>query len=506
MNNVEKKTIDSVFYETEKTSEKKMYSYLKRTKTDSNQGNEYKSESNNNSEIIYKKQKRGIFNISRCKNKKYIKKQLEINKIKENVEIEERTSDENIEIKLPNNYPKTATTMSKMNNKIKREQIQENYEKLIKLRNNSIQLKIFEAMNINNLNSSQSFCNNTTNGTTMDDVLLDEKNIRFAKKIPIFNGMMNYSIKKYYLKKHNFVEFIIKNEFFKKQIFKFLDIKNISILSQTNKKIYKICQNEIYNTLYIQLIIMNNIDLIEKIKRSIFKYSKFQKSNYIDNLYTKSKYNNLIEKDLTRTFPGDKSFKKGNTNYNKLYFILKAYSNYNKIIGYAQGLNFLAGNAIFFFDTEEEVIIFIDGMINKFELEKYMGIKYNKLDEKLNDLGNFLKSFFKKYNSNLLVFLEKNYVTHEFFTANWLLTLFSNGMDRNNLLIVWCFLILFGWKFFYFFVLEILFFFEEDIKKTNETKISNMMKTLLKNDKFKLNFNIIIEKTFTLIKNNLLLN
>ena len=34
MNNVEKKTIDSVFYETEKTSEKKMYSYLKRTKTD----------------------------------------------------------------------------------------------------------------------------------------------------------------------------------------------------------------------------------------------------------------------------------------------------------------------------------------------------------------------------------------------------------------------------------------------------------------------------------------
>ena len=143
-------------------------------------------------------------------------------------------------------------------------------------------------------------------------------------------------------------------------------------------------------------------------------------------------------------------------------------------------------------------------MINKFELEKYMGITHNKLDEKLKQLGNFLNIYFKKYNSDLLTFLENNFVSHELFTANWLLTLFSNGMEKNNLLIVWCFLIVFGWKFFYFFILEILFFFEDDIKKTDVTKISSLMKNLLKTEKFKHNFNLIIEKTFTLIKNNLL--
>ena len=467
------------------------------TITDSNDYNTLEKE---NSNIIYKKKKGGIFNISRRTNKNYIKKHNDNNhKIKENEnnENDEKTSDENIDIQLPNNYPKRASTMSRMNNKIKREIIQENYEKLIKLRNNHNNLHENNQNNndINHQNTVfQSLNNYSTDRMTINDYIIDNTYSYFSKE------------KKIYLNNFDFGSLLIHNEVFKNYIFKFLNLKNISILSMTNKKIYKVCQYEIYNTFFIQIMIIKNSNLIEKIKRSVFQYSKVTKSTYIDNLYCdNSIYNNLIEKDLTRTFPNDNSFKKGKSNYQKLYSILKSYSNYNKKIGYAQGLNFMAGNALFFFNTNEEISMFIDGMINKFELDKFMGINNNELNDKLNNLGNFLKFYFKKYNKDILTYLEKNYVKHEYFTANWLLTLFSNGMDRNNLLIVWCFLIVFGWKFFYFFILNILIFFGNDIKKSNETKLSSMMKNLLKNEKFTNNFNIIIENTFTSFKNNILI-
>ena len=136
MNN-EKYIIDNHNYNSEKNIIKFSKEEIKRPIiTDSNDYNTIEQE---NANIIYKKKKGGIFNISRRTNKKYIKKHSDNNyKIKnnENFENEEKILDENIDIQLPNNYPKRASTLSRMNNKIKREIIQENYEKLIKLRNN----------------------------------------------------------------------------------------------------------------------------------------------------------------------------------------------------------------------------------------------------------------------------------------------------------------------------------------------------------------------------------
>ena len=39
-----------------------------------------------------------------------------------------------------------------------------------------------------------------------------------------------------------------------------------------------------------------------------------------------------------------------------------------------------------------------------------MGINNNELNDKLSDLGNFLKFYCKKYNKDILTYLEKNYV------------------------------------------------------------------------------------------------
>ena len=217
------------------------------TITDSNDYNTLEKE---NSNIIYKKKKGGIFNISRRTNKNYIKKHNDNNhKIKENEnnENDEKTSDENIDIQLPNNYPKRASTMSRMNNKIKREIIQENYEKLIKLRNNHNNLHENNQNNndINHQNTVfQSLNNYSTDRMTINDYIIDNTYSYFSKE------------KKIYLNNFDFGSLLIHNEVFKNYIFKFLNLKNISILSMTNKKIYKVCQYEIYNTFFIQIMII----------------------------------------------------------------------------------------------------------------------------------------------------------------------------------------------------------------------------------------------------------
>ena len=56
----------------------------------------------------------------------------------------------------------------------------------------------------------------------------------------------------------------------------------------------------------------------------------------------------------------DKSFSKDSQNSQKLKNILTCYSNFNKNIGYAQGLNFIAAIAICMFENEEIAFIFLD--------------------------------------------------------------------------------------------------------------------------------------------------
>ena len=69
--------------------------------------------------------------------------------------------------------------------------------------------------------------------------------------------------------------------------------------------------------------------------------------NYISN--SNNIYDKEIDKDLLRTLPNDSSFQRGSSRYQKLFNILKAYSNYNDEIGYAQGMNFIVAKLIKFF-------------------------------------------------------------------------------------------------------------------------------------------------------------
>ena len=332
---------------------------------------------------------------------------------------------------------------------------------------------------------------------------LNERLIRYNNNI-IINLSNNKS-------KTNLNDFIfeIGNIKFKHYIENLLDDKSLIILSSLNKNFYKNFRYVIYNKYYNYIILdeNNRKEYINKIIKSLLKYSSNKLKNIskaeILKIYNsfnyKSIYNENILKDLPRTFPNDSTFNKNSLGYYKLYNILTSYSNFNKQIGYTQGLNFISAIGLSLFDSEQEVFVFLDGLINRFELDKFMGINNKYLVQNLKYFSNILN----KYVPDIISFFDNKLLNHEFFSTNWILTLFSNCMSKNELIIIWCFMIVFGWKFFYCFAIELLNFYKEDIFQTNENELNYKMKKILNDDKFEGNLNVLIKNTFQLMKNNI---
>ena len=266
---------------------------------------------------------------------------------------------------------------------------------------------------------------------------------------------------------------IIKSNLFYKifigyNIEKFLDKNSLINFSWVNKRIYKKERILIFQYYYYKIIRdkhskKNRLYLL----KNIFAYSskELKNKNEIEKKYEyyskeiKSNYKEDILKDISRTFPNDINFDKELKN--KLYDLLICYSNFNKKIGYAQGLNFLAASGLYFFPKEEDAFVFLDSFINRFELYNNFGIDNKNLIQKIQ----YFETLIIKYIPELNEFFISKSLNHEFFSARWIISIFSNGMNKNELLICWCFMIIFGWKFFYSFSIQVLIMYKAFKKK-----------------------------------------
>ena len=85
-------------------------------------------------------------------------------------------------------------------------------------------------------------------------------------------------------------------------------------------------------------------------------------------------------------------------------------------------------------------------------------------------------------------FLSDAKLNIEFFTANWILTLFADSMDTEFIVIIWDYMIIFRWKFVKYFILNILLIFENDILNTEYINLTYFKKNIFRNEKFKTNF------------------
>jgi hypothetical protein len=322
------------------------------------------------------------------------------------------------------------------------------------------------------------------------------------------NNFNAKNIKINFNQKLNLIDFMIneKYENIKKYINSFLDIKSLIRLLSSNRKFYRSLRIFLYEYLKNKIFTKNNTQFIMKVMKSLFKYSSNNLKNMkelktiYNNYKIKSKYDIDILNDLTRTFPNDKSFSKDSKNYKKLYNLLTCYSNYNKSIGYAQGLNFIGAASIITFESEENSFLFLDSLINRFELDNLIGIDNKNLITKLMNFSNILN----KYVPDIISYLDKQQISHGFFSTNWILTLFSNSMKGTCLNISWAFMIIFGWKFFYSFVIQILKWHKEDIFNTNVNDLCHKMKNILGENKFQSNYQKIIEDTFIFMNKNII--
>ena len=339
----------------------------------------------------------------------------------------------------------------------------------------------------------------------------DELHNYTIKKVPIFMGVnmiphkKNKNCNNFWI---NIFSSQSKDKYnnIRKCIIDFLDDKSIMYFSCINKILFKNIRNIFHSNIYNH--IYKNKKFVKKINDSLFKIvcsqlkkNKFQLELLYDSFPSKTSYNDIILNDLYRTFPEDSKFHKNATNYKKLYNILTKYSNYNSIIGYAQGLNFLFANALYLYDNEKKAFFYIDGLIRRFDLANFLAAKNSKLTSEINKFSKILS----KYNFDILNYFDENLIYHDFFTNDWILTLFSNSMNFKNLLVCWNFMTVFGWKFFYCFVIQILVYYKSLIFKTKDNALSQLMKNLLKEKKFSQDLPKIINNTLKFMQKYIVL-
>ena len=117
---------------------------------------------------------------------------------------------------------------------------------------------------------------------------------------------------------------------------------------------------------------------------------------------------------------------------------------------------------------------------------------FRSLDLKLYNISQELK----KYTPNVNKYLQKINLNYDYFTCNWMLTLFSNSMNVKYLFYVWDCMIIFGWKFFNCFVIAVFEINQNVILNTEIPEMTNLMKKILKNKQFEKQFDEIIIRSF----------
>ena len=292
---------------------------------------------------------------------------------------------------------------------------------------------------------------------------------------------------------------LMKEEKIITSILLYLNNKDLFNLSLANSLCYTMTIKLILKIIFYKIVNnINNKNLVDKLwNQELLKYSKFTKIKNFNTVYQKylfssNLYDKEIIKDLSRTFPNDSSFHKGSSSYKKLFNILKAYSNYNNEIGYAQGMNFIVAKLIKFFDNEKNSFIYLDSIFNKLNMEDVLGVS-NVLEKKMKTVEFLLKNLCP----DILFFLERKKINHEIFTAKWYITLFSKNFKFDNILkIIWNFSIIFGWKFIFLFSISVIISFKEKYINYDLYDFTQYMKNIFLFENFKNKFKDVMRLTF----------
>ena len=198
--------------------------------------------------------------------------------------------------------------------------------------------------------------------------------------------------------------------------------------------------------------------------------------NILKNIYDEEKIKSIkksiefIRRDIDRTYYID-YFTKGNGKI-ELKRVLESMCTVKGNVGYCQGMNFIVGAMIYLLKSEIDSFYIFNCMLNSYELNTLF--EYNTPD--YNTRVYQLNFYVKKYIPQVFQHFKKNDLSFDLIYSGWLLTLFSNYYDIEQLDFPWTCFIIDKWKGLIKICLIIIYELKDKLLECNLEGITKLMK------------------------------
>ncbi|KAL0076124.1 rab-GTPase-TBC domain-containing protein [Phycomyces blakesleeanus] len=134
-----------------------------------------------------------------------------------------------------------------------------------------------------------------------------------------------------------------------------------------------------------------------------------------------SPYERIIQRDLARTFPHVEMFKQeGGDGQQALERILKAYSLYDSMVGYCQGLAFLVGPLLMNMQEQQSFCVFVR-LMETYEMRSMFTLNMEGLQLRLYQFSSLLAQILPELSDHLAF----HTVNAPMYASQWFLTLFA---------------------------------------------------------------------------------
>ncbi|KAF0476374.1 rab-GTPase-TBC domain-containing protein [Gigaspora margarita] len=149
-------------------------------------------------------------------------------------------------------------------------------------------------------------------------------------------------------------------------------------------------------------------------------------STRLETLYSQlitdsSPYDKIIERDLARTFPHIDMFKEENgKGQTGLWNILKAYSLYDSLVGYCQGLGFLVGPMLMNMTEVQAFCVFVR-LMETYDMRTMFTLNMEGLQLRLYQFSALLSQILPKLHEHF----QKHAIHPAMFASQWFLSLFA---------------------------------------------------------------------------------
>ncbi|KAG1052098.1 hypothetical protein G6F46_006968 [Rhizopus delemar] len=148
---------------------------------------------------------------------------------------------------------------------------------------------------------------------------------------------------------------------------------------------------------------------------------------YIQLLKEPSPYDKMIQRDLARTFPGHNYFKESDGQGQEgLYNVVRAYSVYDKDVGYCQGLAFIVGPMLLNMPDEEAFCLLVK-LMNKYGLRGHFTPEMDGLQLRLYQFDALVQEFLP----HVARHLKQQGINSTMYASQWFMTLFAYKFPLN---------------------------------------------------------------------------